>query len=388
MSKWQYTPKVGINSIGQTKTYFLKTLLAIKQQFRKSYLGNFFILFLLGIGLSAAIAACSGSNATLAPKSDVRLSLVSYSVTQAAYEKIIPKFVEKWQKEHNQNVTFEQSYGASASQAKAVIDGSKEADLVHLSLALDTAEIQQAGLIKSDWERKFPKGGIVTRSVVALVTREGNPKGIKNWEDLARDGVSVITPNPKTSGAGRWNFLALWGAVTQTGGDESQALDFISKVYKNAPVLPASAREASELFFQQGEGDVLINYEYEVILAEKNGQELPYVVPDVNISIDNPIAIVDKNADKHGTRQVAEAFIDYLYSTEAQQEFAKLGYRPVNPTVVAEVAQNYPQLKTLFTAQDVGGWNIVQNKFFTDGALFDIISSGKKTSEIQTPSIQ
>ncbi|MFB2837355.1 extracellular solute-binding protein [Floridanema evergladense] len=234
----------------------------------------------VGYAIHQAIAACSGSNANTAPKPDVNLNLVSYSVTQAAYEQIVPKFVEKWKKEQNQNVTINQSFGGSGSQARAVID--------------------------------------------------------------------------------------------------AKAQKFTTKVYKNVPLLASNAREASELFFNQGKGDVLLNYEDEVILAQQNGNKLPYIVPDVNISIDNPIAVVDKNVDRHGTRKVAEAFVDFLYSTEAQQEFAKLGYRPVNPSVVAEVSQNYPQIKTLFTVQDLGGWDIVQNRFFAEGAIFDKIQVASK----------
>ena len=259
-----------------------------------------------------------------------------------------------------------------------MIDGKQEADVVHLSLALDTYKIEQAGLIKPGWERKAPKAGVVSQSVVALVTRPGNPQGIKTWADLTKDGLNIITANPKTSGVAIWNFLALWGSVTQTGGDERQALDFITKVYKNAPLLPKDAREASDVFFKEGKGDVLLNYEDEVILAEQNGQKLPYVIPSVNISIDNPVAVVDKNVDKHGTREVAEAFVDFLYTSEAQREFAKLGYRPVNPTVAEEVAPNYPQLQTLFTAQDLGGWNTIQQKFLVDGAIFDKIQATSK----------
>ncbi|MBD2039980.1 sulfate ABC transporter substrate-binding protein [Microcoleus sp. FACHB-672] len=372
--------------IQNSKFKIQKALQTIKQSCRRSItrwsnkrsVWGFVSLFLLGASLSVAVAACSGSNATSAPQKDIKLSLVSYSVTQAAYEQIVPKFVEKWQKEHNQNVTIEQSYGGSGSQSNAVVDGSKEADIVHLSLALDTQKIQQAGLIEPGWERKSPRSGIVTRSVVAIVTRPDNPKGINSWEDLAQEGLSIITANPKTSGIAIWNFLALWGSVTQKGGDETQALEFTTNVYKNVPVLANNARQASELFFKQGKGDVLLNYEDEVIYAEQNGQKLPYVVPDINISIDNPVALVDKNVDKHGTREVAQAFIDYLYTSEAQQEFAKLGYRPVNPSVVAEVAQNYPQLETLFTVQDLGGWDDVQNKFFAEGAIFDQIQVAGK----------
>jgi sulfate transport system substrate-binding protein len=166
--------------------------------------------------------------------------------------------------------------------------------------------------------------------------------------------------------------------VTQTGGDEATAQDYTTKVYKNAPVLTKDAREASDLFFKQNQGDVLVNYENEVILAELNGSKMPYTIPDVNISIDNPVTLVDKNVDKHGTREIAQAFVDFLYTAEAQQEFAKLGYRPVNPSVVAEVASKYPPIKTLFTVQDLGGWDIVQKQFFTDGATFDKIQAASK----------
>ena len=342
-------------------------------------LWGFVSLFLLGTTLSVAIAACSGSIAdTSGTQRDVKLTLVSYSVTKAAHDRIIPKFVEKWKKEHNQNVTFAQSYGGSGSQASAVIEGSQEADIVHLALALDIHRIEQAGLIEPGWEREAPKNGVVTRSVAAIITREGNPKGINTWTDLAKDGVKLIAANPKTSGIAMWEFLALWGSVTQTGGEEHQALDYITKVYKNAPLLTKDAREATDIFFNQGQGDVLINYENEVVFAELNGQKLPYTIPEVNISIDNPVAVVDKNVDKHGTREVAQAFIDFLYSPEAQQEFAELGYRPVNPSVVAEVVSKYPSVKTLFTVQDLGGWDIIQKQFFTDGATFDKIQAASK----------
>lgn len=374
----------GMYLIQQVQADVVQALQAIRQRCQRSIrrwlngrsLWGFVSLFLVGISLSVVLAACAGSSA--AAKPDVKLKLVSYSVTKAAHDQIIPKFVEKWKKEHNQNVTFEQSYGGSGAQARAVIDGSQEADIVHLSLPLDIKKIEQAGLIKSGWEREAPKNGVVTRSVAVIVTRPGNPKGINTWADLAKDGVNLIAANPKTSGIAVWEFLGLWGSVTQTGGDESQAQDYTAKVYKNAPVLTKDAREATDLFFQQNQGDVLINYENEVILAEMNGQKLPYVIPEVNISIDNPVAVVDKNVDKHGTREVAEAFVDFLYSTEAQREFAKLGYRPVNPSVVAEVASKYPQVKTLFTVQDLGGWDTAQKKFFVDGATFDKIQAAKK----------
>lgn len=353
-------------------------------------LKRFLSLFLVGITLSLAIVSCqqgtpnnptasTGGGSPAANKGNVELTLVSFAVTKAAHEAIIPKFIEQWQKEKGQTVTFSQSYGGSGSQTRAVIDG-LEADIVHLALALDTAKIEKAGLIQPGWEKKVPNEGIVSKSVAAIVTREGNPKGIKTWEDLGKDGVKLITADPKTSGVARWNFLALWGSVIKTGGDDTKALDFTSKVYKNVPILTKDAREATDVFFKQGQGDALINYENEIILASQKGEKPTYIIPDVNVSIDNPIAIVDKNVDKHGTREVAEAFVKYLYTPEAQREFAKAGFRPVDATVAkeAEFAQKYPAVKTLFTAQDLGGWGEIQKKFFDDGAAFDKIQGSIK----------
>ena len=384
MSKWQHMKKSGMYWMEQIQTYVIKVWRGIRHWSHRSQIASwsngrslrdFVCLFLLGATLSVAIAACQSSSAS---KADVKLNLVSFSVTQAAHDQIIPKFVAKWKKEHNQNVTFERSYGGSGSQADAVIKGSIEADVVHLALPLDVNKIQQAGLIQPNWEVEAAKGSIVSRSVATIVTRPANPKGIKTWEDLAKDDVKLIAANPKTSGIAIWEFLALWGSVTQTGGDEAKALDFATKVYKNVPVLTASARDASDLFFQQGKGDVLINYENEVFLAEQKGEKQPYVVPGVNISIDNPVTVVDKNVEKHGTREVAEAFIDFLYSAEAQQEFAKLGYRPVNPNVVEEASKKYPQIQTFFTALDLGGWDSLQKKFFNDGGIFDKVWTASK----------
>lgn len=347
-------------------------------------LKRFVSLFLVGVSLSVAIAACSGNNNNsgenaagskqAGKKGDVELTLVSFAVTRAAHEKVIPKFVQQWKKEHNQNVTFKQSYGGSGSQTRAVIDG-LEADVVHLALAMDTDKIVKAGLIQPGWEKEASNDAIVSKSVAAIVTREGNPKGIKGWEDLAKKDVKVITANPKTSGGARWNFLAFWGYVTKSGGDEAKALDFTTKVIKNAPVLPRDAREASDAFFKQKQGDALINYENEVILAAQNGEKLPYVVPAINISIDNPIAVVDQNVEKHGTREVAEAFVKFLYTPEAQREFAQVGFRPVDPTVEKEFESKFPKIKTLFTVKDLGGWDEIQKKFFDDGAVFDKIQA-------------
>jgi sulfate transport system substrate-binding protein len=348
-----------------------------------------FSLFIVGIGLSSAIAACSPSSTSSGSASSpaasgspaaeaakpAEITLVSYAVTQAAYEKIIPLFTDKWKQEHNQEVTFNQSYGGSGSQTRAVIDG-LEADVVHLSLALDTKKIEKAKLIQPGWEKEAPNDAIVTKSVGALVTRDGNPKGIKTWADLGKDGIKVITANPKTSGGARWNFLGVWGSVVKTGGTEAQAQELTTKVYKNVPVLTKDARESTDVFVKQGQGDVLINYENEAILAGLNGQKQTYVVPDVNISIDNPVAVVDANVDKHGTREVAEAFVKFLYTPEAQEEFAKVGFRSVDSSVAEKYSSTFPKVKTLFTAADLGGWDTIQTKFFADDAIFDKIQKG------------
>ena len=370
------------------------TIQDLSLRLRLRSIKGFVSMFMVGAILSVAIASCSGGNANnsannaaggsgaspvAANNKDVELTLVSFAVTKAVHEAIIPKFVEQWKKDHNQNVRFKQSYGGSGSQTRAVIDG-LEADVVHLALALDTQRIEKAGLIQPGWEKEVPNNGIVSKSVAVLVTREGNPKGIKTWADLGTNGVKLITADPKTSGIARWNFLALWNSVIKTGGDEAKATDFVTKVYKNVPLLTKDAREASDAFFKQGQGDALINYENEIILAQQKGEKVNYIVPDVNISIDNPIAVVDKNVDKHGTREVAEGFVKYLYSPEAQQEFAKLGFRPVDETAPAtkELAGKYPKVKTLGTVGDYGGWDTVQNKFFADGGLFDKIQAQKK----------
>ena len=230
---------------------------------------KFVSFFLAGALISVTMAACTATTETAsnnAPQStgsgkkDVELTLVSFAVTKQAHEAIIPKFVEKWQKEKNQKVTFKQSYGGSGSQTRAVIDG-LEADIVHLALAADTSKIEKAGLIDKGWQQEYPNDGIVSKSIPVLVTREGNPKNIKDWSDLEKSGISLITADPKTSGVARWNFLALWNAAVMKGGSDEKALEALTKVYTNVPILTKDAREATDAFFKQGQGDALINYE-------------------------------------------------------------------------------------------------------------------------------
>jgi sulfate/thiosulfate transport system substrate-binding protein len=379
MSRWQHPQQQEISLTPVIETS-CQSLVAGDSRF--SFRKNSKALWAVGASLSMALAVCApgqtkpltqGSLIAQALKKEVEITLVSFAVTKTAHNRIIPKFVEKWKKEHNQTVTFRQSYGGSGSQTRAVIDG-LDADIVHLSLAPDLKKIEKAGLIQPGWEKEVPNNGIVSKSVAAIVTREGNPKGIKGWADLSKNGVSFITADPKASGGARWNFLALWGSVVKVGG-EAKAKDFIAKAYRNVPVLPKDAREASDVFFKQGQGDALINYENELILASQKGEKLPYIVPAVNISIDNPIAVVDKNVDKHGTREVSEAFVKYLFTPEAQREFAKVGFRPVDRTVAKEYGSQFPKLQTLATAQDFGGWDSIQKKFFEDGGVFDQVQS-------------
>jgi sulfate/thiosulfate transport system substrate-binding protein len=335
---------------------------------------RYLLLFLVGCLASGAIAACSGLTAGTRP---VEVTLVSFAVTKAAYQQILPKFEEKWRREHNQTVVFNQSYGGSGSQTRAVVDG-LEADVVHLALGLDTQKIQKAGLINQGWEKELPHQAIVTKSVSAIVIREGNPKNIQSWADLAKPGVSVITADPRTSGVARWTFLSLWNAAKATG-DAAKATEFVTQVYRNVPILTRDAREASDAFFRQHEGDALINYENEVLLAAEKGEKLPYEVPSVNISIDNTIALVDQNVDKHGNRAVAEAFVQYLFTPEAQQEFARVGFRPVNETVQQAVKGKFPAIPKLSTVKNFGGWSEIQKQFFADGALFDQIQNKKSS---------
>jgi sulfate transport system substrate-binding protein len=353
---------------------------------------RFLSLVLVGVGLTFAIAACSGgteTTSTTSPgaspvanqKQDVELTLVSFAVTKDAHDAIIPKFVEKWKQEKGQNVTVTTSYGGSGSQTRAVIDG-LEADVVHLALALDTEKLVKAGLIEQGWEQETPNNGIVAKSVAALVTRDGNPKNIKSFGDLAKPDVKWITADPKTSGIARWNFLTLWNYAMKTGGgNQAKAEKFMTQAFNNVPVLTKDAREASDVFLTQGQGDALVNYENEILLAQKKkGEKLSYTIPEVNLSIDTPVAVVDKYVDKRGTREVAEAFVKFLYTPEAQEEFVKAGFRPVNEAVAKNKAltSEFPPVKTLGTVQDYGGWNEVQKKFFADGAFFDQMQAGKK----------
>lgn len=333
---------------------------------------------MLAVGCSLALASCSSPNNTPRAREGSNaqeLVLVSYAVTKGAYDRILPKFISDWKAKTGQTLTIRTSYGGSGTQTRAIIDG-LEADVATLALSADILKLQKAGLIQPGWEKELPNGSIVTHSTVAFLTRAGNPKGIRTWSDLVKPGVSVVTANPKTSGGARWNFLGLWGSVRENGGSQQQAEAYLSNVYRNVSTLPKDAREASDVFLKKEQGDVLLNYENEAILASKTGElKTPFVVPELNIRIEGPAAVVDKVVDRKGTRKAAEALAAYLFSEEAQQIFAEEGFRPTNPTVWGRVQQRFAPVKRFFTVKDFGGWQTVNSTFFDEGGLWDRLFS-------------
>ncbi len=335
----------------------------------------------LGVSLALLLGGC-GAQAPTSPSagggSDKPLLLVSYSVTKSPYDRILPRFQADWKARTGKDLAIRTSYGGSGSQTRAIIDG-LEADVATLAQAGDVQKLEKAGLVDAGWEKELPNDSIITNSVVAFLTRPGNPKGIRQWADLARPGVSVVTANPKTSGGARWNFLGLWGSVARTGGSEAQAKDFVTSVYRKVDNLPKDAREATDTFLKRGQGDVLLNYENEAIQATKVGElKSKFVVPEVNVRIEAPVVIVDRNVDRHGNRPAAEALARYLSSEEAQQIFAEEGFRPVNAQVWSQVSSRFAPVKTLFDAASFGGWKAIDQTFFARGGLWDQLFQDKR----------
>jgi sulfate transport system substrate-binding protein len=327
------------------------------------------------LALSALAATAVPAAAQGAPKA-VTLLNVSYDPTRELYEAYNKAFAEYWKGKTGQDVTIRQSHGGSGKQARSVIDG-LGADVVTLALAYDIDQIaEKGGLLPANWQSRLPDNSSPYTSTIVLLVRKGNPKGIKDWGDLARPGVSVITPNPKTSGGARWNYLAAWAwALRQPGGNEASAKAFVAKLYKNVPVLDAGARGSTTTFVERGIGDVLIAWENEALLAikELGPGKFEIVAPSLSILAEPPVAVVDKVAGKHGTREVAQAYLQYLYSDAGQEIVAKNFYRPRNPAVAAKYASQYPRLN-LVTVNDVfGGWKKAHETHFADGALFDQI---------------
>lgn len=297
---------------------------------------------------SSSSAGTTGTSASAGGK----LTIVGYSVAREVYADLVPGFQAT---EAGNGVEFEQSYGASGEQSRAVADG-LAADIVAFSLEPDITRLVDAGLVDADWNAG-PDKGFVSNSVVVFVTRKGNPKGVKTWTDLTKDGIEVITPNPFTSGAAQWNILAGYGAESDVGKDETAGLSYIDALFENVPVQPASGREALQIF-ETGKGDVLLSYENEAIAAQAAGQDVDYVIPDDTILIQNPDAVVNTSKNP----QSAQAFLDYLHSVDGQKIFGEHGYRPTNPDAAAEF--DFPTPSGLFTIDDLGGWSAVKKEFF------------------------
>ncbi|EJO94512.1 sulfate ABC transporter substrate-binding protein [Ectopseudomonas mendocina DLHK] len=300
---------------------------------------------------------------------------VSYDPTRELYTEFNAAFNKHWQGQGNEAVTIQQSHGGSGKQARAVIDGLR-ADVVTLALAGDIDELYKLGkLIPENWQERLPDASTPYTSTIVFLVRKGNPKGIKDWDDLVKPGVEVITPNPKTSGGARWNFLAAWAYAQQKYGSEAEAKAFTEKLYKNVPVLDTGARGSTITFVNNGIGDVLLAWENEAFLAlkEEGGENFEIVAPSLSILAEPPVSVVDQNVDKKGTRKVAEAYLNYLYSEEGQRIAAKHFYRPRNQAVAAEFAKQFPQLKLVTIDADFDGWKSAQPKFFNDGGVFDQI---------------
>lgn len=308
-------------------------------------------------------------------RADVDLLNVSYDPTRELYQEYNEAFARYWEAKSGQDVSIQQSHGGSGKQARSVIDGI-DADVVTLALAYDIDAIAAKGLINKEWQSRLPDNSAPYTSTIVFLVRKGNPKGIKDWNDLTRNGVTVITPNPKTSGGARWNYLAAWGyALGQPGGSDATARDFVAAIYKNVPVLDSGARASTITFVQRGIGDVLITWENEAFLAlkELGAAGLDIVIPSVSILAEPSVAVVDSVVDRKGTREVATAYLEYLYSPEGQEIVAQHFYRPRSQQIAAKFPGQFPSI-TLFTVDGVfGGWEKAQATHFAEGGVFDAI---------------
>ena len=300
---------------------------------------------------------------------------VSYDPTRELYQQINAKFAAEWKAKTGEDVTIKQSHGGSSKQARAIIDG-LEADVATLGIASDIDALHDNGdLLPDNWQSRLPDDSTPYTSTIVLLVRKGNPKGIKDWDDLVKPGIAAITPNPKTSSGGRWNFLAAYAyALKKYGNDDAKARAFVGQIYKNVPVLDSGARGSTTTFAQRGLGDVLIAWENEAYLAqaEFGADKFDIVAPSISILAQPPVAVVDKNAKKHGTEKLAEAYLRYLYTPEAQEIIAQNHYRPIDPKVAARHAGDFSRIE-LASITQFGGWRVAQPKFFGDGGVFDQI---------------
>ncbi len=332
-----------------------------------------------GQGDSTGTAATQQASATK-PLEPVTLLNVSYDPTRELYQEYNTAFAKYWKDKTGQDVTVQQSHGGSGSQARTVIDGN-EADVVTLALAYDIDSINiNKEILSKEWQQRLPNNSTPYTSTIVFLVRKGNPKNIKDWDDLAKPGIQVITPNPKTSGGARWNYLAAWGySLKKDGNDPEKAKAFVKAIFENVPVLDSGARGSTTTFVERGLGDVLIAWENEAFLSinELGEDKFEIVVPSVSILAEPPVAVVDSVVDKKGTREVAEAYLEYLYSSEGQEIAAKNYYRPRDEAVAKKYETQFPQIN-LFTIDEVfGGWNKAQKEHFDDGGVFDQIYTEK-----------
>lgn len=300
---------------------------------------------------------------------------VSYDPTRELYKEFNAAFVKKWEKDHGEKVTVRQSHGGAGKQARAIIDG-LEGDVATLALAYDIDAIaEKTGILPKDWQSRLANNSAPYTSTIVLLVRSGNPKNIQDWDDLIKPGVEVITPNPKTSGGARWNYLAAWAFAKNKFGSDDKAREFVSKLYKQVPVLDSGARGSTTTFVQRGIGDVLLAWENEAFLAinELGKDQFEIVVPSISILAEPPVTLLDKNADKRGTRDIAEAYLEFLYSPVGQDLAGKHYYRPSDPRFVEKYADAFPKVNLITVDEEFGGWQKAQKTHFNDGGVFDSI---------------
>jgi sulfate/thiosulfate-binding protein len=336
-------------------------------------------LLLLAFSTMSCTLGCDGNSSRKASEADIEIVNVSYDPTRELYQELNAAFVNDFKRQTGRSVKVTQSHGGSGAQARAVIDGLK-ADVVTLALASDIDAVAKKGLLNDDWEKRLPNHSSPYSSTIVLVVRKGNPKGIKDWPDLTRSDVKIITPNPKTSGGARWNFLAAWGHVTLgRKGTEEDARDFVGKIYRNTVKLDSGARGATQSFVKNKLGDVLISWENDAILAQKEAaeQHLEIIYPSVSVLAEPPVAVVDRVVDERGTRQAAEAYLKFLYTDVGQDIIGKNTYRPTNPVFQKKYAASLPQIPSFSVREVAGNWSTAQQRFFGDGGVFDRIYRNK-----------